>query len=42
MHRFLNFLQVPDEMGYLSPLRAYDNEDIYLKLPGELDIFDIR
>ena len=34
--------QVPDEMGYLSPLRRYDTEDIYLQLPGELTVFGIR
>jgi hypothetical protein len=34
--------QVPDEMGYLSPLRRYDRENIYLQLPGELTVFGIR
>lgn len=29
-------------MGYLSPLRAYDNEDVYLQLPGKHTVFDIR
>ena len=29
-------------MGYLSPLRAYHDEDVYLQLPGKLTVFDIR
>jgi hypothetical protein len=35
-------LQVPDELGYLEPIREYINEDVELSLPGELTIFDIR
>ena len=34
--------QVPDDMGYLTALRRYDEEDIYLTLPGDLTIFQIR
>ncbi|XP_049807880.1 protein Skeletor, isoforms B/C [Schistocerca nitens] len=34
--------KVPDEYGYLDPLRAYKNEDVTLQLPGELTIFDIE
>lgn len=34
--------QVPDELGYFSPLRKYDQEDVYLQLPGESTVFDIR
>ena len=34
--------QVPDDMGYLTALRRYDHEDVYLTLPGELTVFDIR
>uniref|UniRef100_A0A4Y0BHE4 DOMON domain-containing protein n=1 Tax=Anopheles funestus TaxID=62324 RepID=A0A4Y0BHE4_ANOFN len=33
--------KVPDEMGYLDPIRAYDRETITLELPGDMTIFDI-
>uniref|UniRef100_A0A8D8ZRQ2 Protein Skeletor, isoforms B/C n=1 Tax=Cacopsylla melanoneura TaxID=428564 RepID=A0A8D8ZRQ2_9HEMI len=33
--------KVPDEYGYLDPLRIYNNETIKLELPGDLTIFDI-
>ncbi|KAK6622474.1 hypothetical protein RUM44_002285 [Polyplax serrata] len=33
--------KVPDEYGYLNPLRAYKEQDVTLELPGELTIFDI-
>ncbi|KAI5714930.1 hypothetical protein M8J77_007726 [Diaphorina citri] len=33
--------KVPDEYGYLDPLRIYSNETIQLELPGDLTIFDI-
>ncbi|CAB0008451.1 unnamed protein product [Nesidiocoris tenuis] len=33
--------KVPDEYGYLEPLRLYSKETITLELPGELTIFDI-
>jgi hypothetical protein len=33
---------VPDEMGYLEPLRRYFDEDVQLELPGDLTIADIR
>ncbi len=29
-------------MGYLTPLRKYEEEDVYLQLPGDITIFDIR
>ncbi len=34
--------KVPDDMGYLTPLRRYVDEDVYLQLPGDITIFDIR
>nr|CAD7434988.1 unnamed protein product [Timema monikensis] len=33
--------KVPDEHGYLDPLRGYTKEDVTLEIPGELTIFDI-
>ncbi|XP_050309804.1 protein Skeletor, isoforms B/C isoform X2 [Anthonomus grandis grandis] len=33
--------QVPDEYGYLDPLKSYNNKTIILELPGELTIFNI-
>ncbi|XP_040568677.1 protein Skeletor, isoforms B/C [Lepeophtheirus salmonis] len=33
---------VPDEQGYITYLRRYEDEDIILELPGDLTIFDIR
>uniref|UniRef100_A0A182FAN7 DOMON domain-containing protein n=1 Tax=Anopheles albimanus TaxID=7167 RepID=A0A182FAN7_ANOAL len=33
--------KVPDELGYLDPIRAYDRETITLELPGDMTIFDI-
>lgn len=32
---------IPDELGYLSPIRRYENEDVILQLPGEKTVFDI-
>ncbi|KAF5296679.1 hypothetical protein FQR65_LT10220 [Abscondita terminalis] len=33
--------KVPDEYGYLDPLRSYDGVTISLELPGDLTIFNI-
>lgn len=33
--------QVPDEYGYLDPLKSYKNKTITLELPGDLTIFNI-
>ncbi|XP_026274137.1 protein Skeletor, isoforms B/C [Frankliniella occidentalis] len=33
--------KVPDEYGYLDPIRAYKRETVTLELPGDLTIFDI-
>ncbi|KAB0794807.1 hypothetical protein PPYR_11646 [Photinus pyralis] len=33
--------KVPDEYGYLDPLRTYDGVTISLELPGDLTIFNI-
>ncbi|GAB6018408.1 hypothetical protein CHUAL_000123 [Chamberlinius hualienensis] len=33
---------VPDEDGYLGPLRSYIGEDVTLRLPGNMTIFDIE
>ncbi|KAG8230724.1 hypothetical protein J437_LFUL010825, partial [Ladona fulva] len=33
--------KVPDEYGYLDPIRPYLRENVKLELPGELTIFDI-
>ncbi|KAK9501220.1 hypothetical protein O3M35_011975 [Rhynocoris fuscipes] len=33
--------KVPDEYGYLEPLRLYSKETITLELPGDMTIFDI-
>ncbi|XP_030768405.1 protein Skeletor, isoforms B/C [Sitophilus oryzae] len=33
--------KVPDEHGYLDPLKAYKNKTITLELPGDLTIFNI-
>nr|XP_018911611.1 PREDICTED: protein Skeletor, isoforms B/C [Bemisia tabaci] len=33
--------KVPDEYGYLDPLRVYVEETINVELPGQLTIFDI-
>ncbi|XP_065225069.1 protein Skeletor, isoforms B/C [Planococcus citri] len=33
--------KVPDENGYLDPLRVYTEETVTLELPGDLTIFDI-
>ncbi|XP_019868942.2 protein Skeletor, isoforms B/C [Aethina tumida] len=33
--------KVPDEYGYLDPLREYKNETIIIELPGDLTIFEI-
>ncbi|XP_062534432.1 protein Skeletor, isoforms B/C [Armigeres subalbatus] len=34
-------MKIPDDMGYLDPIRAYDRETITLELPGDMTIFDI-
>jgi len=33
--------KVPDEKGYLSPLRKYTEEDVIIRLPGTLTVFEI-
>ncbi|XP_060806924.1 protein Skeletor, isoforms B/C [Amyelois transitella] len=33
--------QIPDEGGYLEPLRKYAGEDVTLSLPGGLTVFDV-
>lgn len=33
--------KVPDDNGYLDPIRGYKKENVVLQLPGELTIFDI-
>ncbi|GAB0093554.1 protein Skeletor, isoforms B/C [Sergentomyia squamirostris] len=33
--------KIPDELGYLDPIRKYDRETITLELPGDMTIFDI-
>ncbi|XP_039278972.1 protein Skeletor, isoforms B/C [Nilaparvata lugens] len=33
--------KVPDEYGYLEPLRLYNSETITLQLPGDLTVFDL-
>ncbi|XP_066581893.1 protein Skeletor, isoforms B/C [Prorops nasuta] len=33
--------KVPDEYGYLDPLRAYKNEDIIIQLPGDVTVFNV-
>ncbi|XP_018791491.1 PREDICTED: protein Skeletor, isoforms B/C isoform X1 [Bactrocera latifrons] len=33
--------KIPDEMGYLDPIRKYEKETITLELPGDKTIFDI-
>ncbi|CRK86870.1 CLUMA_CG000695, isoform A [Clunio marinus] len=33
--------KIPDELGYLDPIREYKDETITLELPGEETIFDI-
>lgn len=33
--------KVPDEYGYLEPLRLYSKETITIELPGDMTIFDI-
>ncbi|XP_037091672.1 protein Skeletor, isoforms B/C-like [Pollicipes pollicipes] len=35
-------VKVPDEYGYVNPLRRYDKEDVLVTLPGEMTIFDIK
>ncbi|XP_015594898.1 protein Skeletor, isoforms B/C [Cephus cinctus] len=34
-------IKVPDEHGYLDPLRAYNSEDVIIQLPGEMTVFNI-
>lgn len=34
--------KIPDELGYLDPIRSYDGETITLELPGDMTIFDIN
>ncbi|KAG5673657.1 hypothetical protein PVAND_003685 [Polypedilum vanderplanki] len=33
--------KIPDDLGYLDPIRAYNEETITLELPGERTIFEI-
>lgn len=33
--------KIPDEMGYLDPIRKYNGETITLELPGEMTVFEI-
>lgn len=33
--------KVPDEKGYITPLRSYRDENVLLRLPGDLTVFDI-
>ncbi|XP_060529801.1 protein Skeletor, isoforms B/C isoform X1 [Cylas formicarius] len=33
--------KVPDEYGYLDPLKAYKNKTLILELPGDLTIFNV-
>lgn len=33
--------KIPDELGYLDPIRKYDGETIVLELPGDMTIFEI-
>lgn len=34
--------KIPDEYGYLEPIRAYKGEDVRLELPGGKTIFDVN
>ncbi|KAJ6637834.1 Protein Skeletor, isoforms B/C [Pseudolycoriella hygida] len=34
-------IKVPNELGSLEPLRAYQGEDIEIQLPGSLTVYDI-
>ncbi|XP_047035806.1 protein Skeletor, isoforms B/C [Helicoverpa zea] len=34
--------KIPDEYGYLEPLRAYAGEDVRLALPGGRTVFDVK
>lgn len=34
--------KVPDEYGYVNPLRRYDNENVRVTLPGRLNVFQIK
>lgn len=34
-------IKVPDEYGYLEPLRAYNSEDIIIELPGNYTVLNI-
>lgn len=40
MKLYDNF-KVPNELGSLEPLRAYQGEDIEIQLPGSLTVYDI-
>ncbi|XP_075986896.1 cytochrome and DOMON domain-containing protein knickkopf [Anticarsia gemmatalis] len=35
-------MKIPDEYGYLEPLRAYAGEDVRLELPGGTTVFDVK
>ncbi|KAL0861188.1 hypothetical protein ABMA27_009670 [Loxostege sticticalis] len=35
-------IKIPDDYGYLEPLRAYKGEDVRLTLPGGRTVFDIK
>ncbi|KAI5645559.1 electron transfer DM13 domain-containing protein [Phthorimaea operculella] len=34
--------KLPDEYGYLEPIRAYRSEDIRIELPGSLTVFQVN
>ncbi|XP_076165752.1 protein Skeletor, isoforms B/C-like [Ptiloglossa arizonensis] len=34
-------IKVPDEYGYLDPIRAYNGDDIIVQLPGDMTVFKI-
>lgn len=33
--------KIPDELGYLDPLRKYDGDTVTLEFPGDMSIFEI-
>lgn len=38
---YITTSKVPNELGSLEPLRAYQGEDIEIQLPGSLTVYDI-
>ncbi|KAK0093076.1 hypothetical protein PV326_014361 [Microctonus aethiopoides] len=36
-----NGVKVPDEWGYLDPLKEYKGDDVTIQLPGEMTVFNI-